>query len=158
MLYILRLSNGNCVVTLADDELSARQSAEKFGREHTAEVVSVRRLDSFAVQLSPTDDGSLELAEWEDSTLDEILASEYPRLKEAYRRANAEPFSKPAHSAASNSAASSLEALRNWHEANAGIIREGLQFERDRFSPQEQEKAAAADNASATSKTARARA
>jgi hypothetical protein len=94
MLYILRLTNGDCVITLAADERSAHETAKELSQDEAADVATVRRLDGFGVQFSPTEDGSLEVAHWDDATLDDILESEYPQLNEAYRRANAEPFLK----------------------------------------------------------------
>lgn len=132
MLYILRLANGDCIVATAADERSAVETAKRLSQDAAAEVVAVRPLDGFAVQFSPTEDGSLEVAHWDDSTLDSILASEYPCLNEAYRRANAEPFLKP-----SDSEEAILSHLKSEHERNTEIIREGLRLELERFSRQQ---------------------
>jgi hypothetical protein len=134
MMFILRLTNGDCVVTMAADERSARETARRLNRseDDAAEVASVRRLDSFAVQFSPTEDGSLAVAHWYDATLDSILASEYPVLNEAYRRANAEPFLPTA-----NPQEPALSQLKTAHNQNTEIIREGLRLERQRFSQAE---------------------
>ncbi len=128
MLYILRLANGDSVVALAADEDCARQTALQLLPEHSAEVSTVRRLEDFAIQLSPTVEGSLEIALWEDAALDGILAAEYPALYAAYQRANAQPFTD-----ASAAGTPSIERLRAWHEGNAEIIREGLRRERERL-------------------------
>jgi hypothetical protein len=128
MLFILRLTNGDCIVTAALDEQAARDSAMKLCREDAAEVVSVRPINRFAVQFSPTDEGSLELIRWEDATLDDILAGEYPLLEEAYRRANAEPFAR-----LSDHDEPILAHLKTEYERNTKIIREGLRLERGRF-------------------------
>ncbi len=129
MLYILRLTNGDCVAAMAADERSARETAMKLRLEESAEVATVRRLDRFAVQFSPTEDGSLEVAHWDDAVLDGILASEYPLLYEAYRRANAEPLFQ-----ASNPEEPILSDLEVAYERNTGIIRQGLRLEQRRFS------------------------
>jgi hypothetical protein len=128
MLYILRLTNGDCVVAMAADERSARETAKRLSQDATTDVATARRLDSFAVQFSPTEDGNLEVAHWDDATLDNILASEYPSLNEAYLRANAEPFLK-----ASDFEEPILSHLRTEHERNTEIIRAGLRLELDRF-------------------------
>jgi hypothetical protein len=135
MLYILRLTNGDCVLALAADECSARQMAGKLSGEEGAEVTTVRTLDNFAVQLSPTEEGTLEVAHWDDAALDGILASEYPLLFEAYRRANAQPLLT-----APSSEEKTMAHLEAAYEQNTEIIRQGLRSERQRYShgvPQE---------------------
>jgi hypothetical protein len=128
MLYILRLTNGSSVVVLSDDERSARQAALDLNLEGDAEIASIRPLNQFAVQLSPTEDGSLEAEHWDSSTLDDILSREYPLMEEALRHANARPFVKPA-----GASGLSLAALKSWHEKNNEIIREAIRLERERL-------------------------
>jgi hypothetical protein len=127
MLFILRLTNGDCVITMEADECSARQTAGKLSLDES-HVVSVRQLSSFAVQLSPTEDGSLEVARWDDAMLDDVLANEYPLLDQAYRRANSAPFA-----VANDPEEPILSHLKSAYEQNAEIIREGLRLERQRF-------------------------
>src|SRR5208282_4376175 len=129
MLYVLRLTNGDSVVVLAADERSARKIATTLNPDEAAEVDSVRRLDSFALQLSPNEEGTLEVAHWHDATLDNILVNEYPLLNDAYRRANAEPFLQ-----APNPHDPPLSQLKAAHERNKDIIRQGLRLERQRSS------------------------
>lgn len=131
MLFILRLTNGDSVVTTALNERDARENALKLGLENSTEIATVRPLAGFSMQLSPTDEGSLEVVHWEDCTLDDILASEYPLLEEAYRRANTEPFSKLA-----DRDEPILAHLKAANERNKEIIREGLRLELERFSQQ----------------------
>jgi hypothetical protein len=148
MLYILRLTDGNCLVVLAANEASARQIAGKVTLGSAADVVTVRRLQDFAVLLCPTEDGSLEVSQWDDTTLDKILATEYPSLNDAYRAANSQRFEKP------SGRASNLEALNTWHEKNLGGIRQGLEIERKKFQRKPEEVPRRAPKA----KSARARA
>lgn len=122
MLFIVRLSNGDCVVAMAEDERSAGESALKLSLEHTAEIATIRRLESFAVQFTPTEDGSLEAVQWEDATLESILAHEYPLLHEACQRANAEPL-MPTGQTIDKSSLSQLQAA---YQRNLEKIREGL--------------------------------
>lgn len=129
MLYVLRLTNGDCVVTVSSDEFSARQAALKLGQDKSAQVASIRPLSGFAMRLSPTEDGSLEVECWDDDVLDDILTKEYPLLYEAYRRANAEPFMQASHTDEPI-----LSHLKSAYEQNIRIIREGLQLERQRYS------------------------
>lgn len=128
MLYILRLASGNCAVIMAADKRSALEATKKLSQDEPAEVVTVRRLESFGVQFTPTEDGSLEVSHWDDATLDGILAREYPRLNEAYQRANAEPFLKASKGPV-------LSQLKLAHDHNTEIIREGLRLEREKFNP-----------------------
>ncbi len=128
MLYILRLANGDCVIAMAADERSALETTKRLSQDASADVVAVRPLDGFAVQFSPTEDGSLEVAHWDDATLDNILANEYPCLNEAYRRANAEAFLK-----ASDSEEAILSHLQSEYDRNTEIIRGGLRLELERF-------------------------
>jgi hypothetical protein len=133
MLYVLRFSNADCVVALADDEEGARQIAEKLLVGKLAEIVSIRALPGFAVQLSPTDDGSLQLEQGEENSLDNMLATEYPQLEAAYRRANAEPLAQT-----SDLKEAAIPSLHAAYERNKDITREGLRLERERLShPQE---------------------
>jgi hypothetical protein len=129
MLYILRLTNGNSVILLAPDEQSARCSAKHMDFFEGAEIASVRPLDSFGIQLSPTEDGSLEILDWDESALDCILANEYPILKDAYRQANRQAFD-----AASPDEPVILR-LNAHFERNTEILRQALRLERQRFTP-----------------------
>ncbi len=138
MLFILRLTTGDCVVATAADEPGARETAANLIQGDAAEVASIRRLESFAVRFSPTEEGSLDVAQWEDATLDGILASEYPILNEAYRRANAMPFLQTA-----NPQEPVFSQLKAAHERNTEIIRQGLQRERQRFGETESRSKAA---------------
>ena len=132
MLYIVRLTDGSCAVVIAADECGARQSATKLIRNAESEVATVRPLDHFALQCFPTEDGSLEVTNWDSTTLENILANEYPRLKEACQRANAEPL-LPARDAAQPV----LWQLQAEFERNSEIIRRGLQQELERSKPAE---------------------
>jgi hypothetical protein len=130
MLYVLRLSTGDCVVAAAEDESSACSLATSFGLEDGEQIVSVRLLSRFAVRLSPTDSGSLEVKSWDDSTLDDMLAHEYPILNEAVRSANSVPFMPR-----SRSDKPVLDQLKQAYNQNTEIIREGLQRELARLGP-----------------------
>jgi hypothetical protein len=131
MIYILRLTNGDCVVAMAADERGAHQVAMRITTlDEAPEVATIRRLDTLGIRFSPTEDGSLQVAHWEDATLDNILANEYPLLNEACRRANAEPFLP-----AANLSEPVLPQLEDAYERNTNIIRDGLQQELQRCAP-----------------------
>jgi hypothetical protein len=127
MLYIVRLTKGNCVVLLAPDEPSARAAATQMNNDE--KVASVRPLENFQVQLCPTEDGTLEVLQWDDSVLDAILEHEYPLLHDAYREANALSFEKPADDEPA------ILRLNTEFEHNTEVMRHALRQERKRFSP-----------------------
>jgi len=132
MLYILRMTSGDCVVVLASDEQNARKAAAELNPDAGESVVSVRHLDSFRVQFSATEDGSLEVAQWDDGALDDILVNEYPLLYRAYCRANAAPFARTPESDEPI-----LMHLKAEIERNTEIIRQGLRLEMQRFGQRE---------------------
>jgi hypothetical protein len=130
MLYVLRLSTGDAIVAAAENERNARAMASALELEDGEEIVSVRALPKFAARLSPTNSGSLEIHSWDDSTLDDLLAHEYPLLNEALHSANSVRFMPPT---ASDKPV--LDQLKQAYERNTEIIREGLQRERERLAP-----------------------
>jgi hypothetical protein len=127
MLYVLRLSGGDCVVTAAEDAISARGMASSLGLESGETVVSVRPLDAFAVRLSPNLDGSLDVSSWDVSTINNLLAHEYPLLNAALREANSVRFMPPPEADRPV-----LDQLKEAYEQNSEIIRRGLQLELQR--------------------------
>jgi hypothetical protein len=128
MLYIVRLTNGNCVILLAPDEPSARAAVKQMNGKGE-DIASIRPLDHFRVQLCPTEDGTLEVLHWDDSVLDGILENEYPLLHQAYREANALSFEKP------DADEPAILRLNAEFERNTEIMRDALRQERKRFSP-----------------------
>jgi hypothetical protein len=128
MLYVLRLANGDCIITTARSDGDARGLACQLGNEAGDEVVSVRKLPQLCVRLSPADSGSLDVNCWSDATLDDILENEYPVMNQAIRSANRVPFmpspdpSRPL-----------FQQLREAYERNTEIIREGIRQERQRI-------------------------
>lgn len=130
MLYVLRLSGGDCIVASAENESGARSLAALLGSVDDDEIVSARPLAQFAVRLSPTDTGSLEVNSWDDAVLDDILAHEYPLLEEALHSANSVRFMPPM-----TPGRPILEQLKQAYEQNTEIIRVGLERERARLDP-----------------------
>lgn len=128
MLYVLRLSSGDCIVAAAEDESGARALAGILGLQAEETIVAVRVLSGFAVRLSPTDNGTLEVDSWDDATLDDLLAHEYPLLNQALHEANSVRFMS-----APDPTKPVLDQLRQAHAQNVKIIREGLQRERARL-------------------------
>ena len=128
MLYVLRLSSGDCIVTAASNERRARELAGTLGLEQDEIVVDMRPLSRFAVRFSPTDCASLEVNCWDDSTLDDILRHEYPLLEEAFRLANSVRFMP-----APNASRPVLEQMKSAFEQNTETIRQALREEIDRL-------------------------
>jgi len=129
MLYVLRLTSGDCIVAAARDENDARDCATHLGLETGESIATVRELPQFTLRFSPTEMGSLEVNSWSDATLDDILAHEYPALDEAFRSANSAEFmSSP------NLNGPLIDRLRKAYERNTEIIRKGLRQEQERFS------------------------
>ena len=135
MLYVLRLSTGDCIVADAQNEDLARDLASAYGLEQGESVVSIRALSRFAARFSPTDCASLDVASWDDATLDDILAHEYPVLNEAFHKANSLPFLQtPIENA------DILTQFKGAHEQNVEVIRKGLRMELQRFTADPVEK------------------
>ena len=135
MLYILRLSTGDCIIVEAQDQEIARDLAIASGLEEGESVVSLRLLSRFAARFSPNDDASLNVSSWDDATLDDILAHEYPLLNEAFRQANSLPLME-----AGSINRDTLNQLKEAHEKNLEIIRKGLRMELEKFAPETAEK------------------
>jgi hypothetical protein len=128
MLYLLRLTSGDCIVTEAHSEIGARAFASTIGLQDGESIATLRALPRFGVRLSPTEEGSLQVESWDDATLDDVLEHEYPILNDAFRKANSVRFMPQ-----SNPQKPLLNQLRNAHEQNAEIIRKGLREEQRRF-------------------------
>jgi hypothetical protein len=95
MVYVLRLSSGDSMIAAADDEQCACGLVGALKLQHREVIESVRPLPHFAVRLTPTDGGSLEVNGWDDVTIDDILAHEYPLLNDALHLANSLPLIPP---------------------------------------------------------------
>lgn len=130
MLYVVRLMKGDCIIVAASDKQNALEFAHRLGGEDRESVASVRELSRFGVRLSPNEEGSLEVDSWDDRTLDDVLANEYPVLNEAFQAANAVPFMSR-----ERATEPLMDQLKRAHEQNTEIIRKGLRLERQRFTP-----------------------
>ena len=130
MVYVLRLANGDSIITSARDDRDAMESACHLGLEAGDQVVGVRRLPHLCVRLTPADSGTLEVNCWDDATLDDILVHEYPHLNEAIHAANRVKFlpnPEPGRPV--------FEQLHEAYEKNTEIIREGIRQEQQRPEP-----------------------
>jgi hypothetical protein len=128
MLYVMRLTGGDCVIASACDEQSAHDIASSLAAEDGEIVVSIRELDRFGVRFSPNDQGNLEVHCWDDATLDNVLVNEYPVLNDAFHAANAVPLMP-----AIDEKTPLMMQLKQAYEQNAEIIRNGLRVEKERL-------------------------
>ena len=135
MLYILRLSTGDCIIVEAQEESTARDLAAAYRLEAGESVVSIRPLPRFAARFSPNDSASLDVNSWDDATLDDILAHEYPLLNQAFRQANSVGLME-----AASVSPEVLNQLKEAHEKNLQIIRKGLRMELERSTGETVEK------------------
>src|SRR5215469_75477 len=130
MLFVLRLSTGDSIITVAQDEESARVRTGTLKLEEGEFVAGVRPLSSFAVRVSPSEHGDLEVHSWDAATLEDILINEYPLFNEALHAANAVRFMP-----SPDANRPLTEQLREAHEQNAEILRKGIQEEGTRLNP-----------------------
>ena len=129
MLFVLRLSTGDAIITVAQDEESARLQTGTLKLEDGEFIASVRPLSSFAVRVSPSEHGDLEVHSWDGSTLEDILVNEYPLFNEALHAANSVRFMP-----APDANRPVMEEFREAHQKNAEILRKGIQEEAQRLS------------------------
>jgi hypothetical protein len=101
------------------------------GLEEGESVVSIRPLSRFAARFSPNDSASLDASSWDDATLDDILAHEYPALNEAFHHANSVPLMDVP---CANREV--VTQLKEAYQENLEIIRKGLRSELQRFAPE----------------------
>lgn len=130
MLFVLRLSTGDSIITVAQDEESARLQTGSLKLEEGEFIASVRPLASLAVRVSPSEHGDLEVHSWDATTLEDILINEYPVFNEALRAANSVRFMPPP-----DATRPLIEELREARQKNIELLRKGMQEEAKRLSP-----------------------
>jgi hypothetical protein len=80
-IYVLRLRDGNCIISLAENPSQAVERAKPLGG--SSQVATIREADSFAAQFSLSDKGELKSVLLDQQTLSELLSNEYPMLNAA---------------------------------------------------------------------------
>lgn len=123
-LFILRMKNGDCLITSANDERSAVEIGKRMGLQ--SELASVRPLTHFVAQFTLTKTGQLRSTLFDAQTMSE-LGVEYPILEAARASSNAVVgkkgnTSEPAHE------------LREWEQQDKDLIACAVQQERQRLS------------------------
>ena len=123
-LFILRMKNGDCLITSANDERSAVEIGRRMGLQ--SELASVRPLAHFAAQFTLTTTGRLRSTLFDSQTMSE-LGVEYPILEAARASSNfvvgtKGNTSEPAHP------------LQEWEQQDKDLIACAVRQERQRLS------------------------
>ena len=132
MVYALRLRDGNCIIVNALTEGDARQSAQSLT---ASEVVTVRELQSFAVQFVLTNEGEFVGTLLEKKTIADLYDHEYPMLGVANTQSFAD-FGAPDTDNTTEVVRFSESARRHadeWDSRDRQIVRYAVEQERSRF-------------------------
>lgn len=131
-IYILRLRDGNCVVTSAANENHARNNLEPLA---VSEVVTVRELNAFVAQFVLNDSGELSATLLDRKTVADLHQHEYPMLAAANTQSYAD-FSTSETDSKTEAVRFSSPARRHaqgWDERDKQIVRYAVEQERLRF-------------------------
>lgn len=123
-LFILRMKNGDCLITSADDERSAVEIGKRMGLQ--SELASVRPIAHFVAQFTLTTTGQLRSTLFDSQTISE-LGVEYPILEAARARSNAVVGKK-------GNTSEPAYPLREWEQQDKDLIACAVQQERQRLS------------------------
>jgi hypothetical protein len=131
-IYVLRLRDGNCVVTNAPNQDDARKSIEPLG---ASEVVTVRELDAFVAQFVLNDNGELTATLLDKKTIADLHQHEYPMLGTANTQSYADFGASEADSAkeAIRFSSTARRHTEDWDERDKQIVRYAVEQERSRF-------------------------
>jgi hypothetical protein len=131
-LYVLRLRDGNCIMTDAPNEEQARISAKPLA---ASEIVTARELKSFVVQFTLSDTGELIGALLDKKTLADLHDHEYPMLGSANAQSYADfgVSETDSKTDAVRFDSTARRHTRGWDSRNKEIIRYAVEQERLRF-------------------------
>ena len=131
-IYVLRLRDGNCVVTNAPNQDDARKSIEPLG---ASEVVTVRELDAFVAQFVLNDNGELTATLLDQKTIADLHQHEYPMLGTANTQSYADFGASEADSTkeAIRFSSTARRHTEDWDERDKQIVRYAVEQERSRF-------------------------
>jgi hypothetical protein len=131
-IYVLRLRDGNCVVTNAPNQDDARKSIEPLG---ASEVVTVRELDAFVAQFVLNDNGELTATLLDKKTIADLHQHEYPMLGTANTQSYADFGASEADSTkeAIRFSSTARRHTEDWDERDKQIVRYAVEQERSRF-------------------------
>ncbi|HLW53151.1 MAG TPA: hypothetical protein VKW06_09935 [Candidatus Angelobacter sp.] len=131
-IYVLRLRDGNCVVTNAPNEEHARKSVEPLA---ASEIVTIRELDAFVAQFVLSDTGELTATLLDKETVADLHQHEYPMLGAANTQSYADFGASDADSKTDTVRFSSTgrRHAQGWGERDKQIVRYAVEQERQRF-------------------------
>lgn len=131
-IYVLRLRDGNCVVTNAANENHARKNVEPLA---ASEVVTVRELGAFVAQFVLSDNGELSATLLDKKTIADLHQHEYPMLKAANAQSYAD-FGASEMDSKTEAVRFSFPGKRHaqeWAERDKQIVCYAVEQERLRF-------------------------
>jgi hypothetical protein len=131
-IYVLRLRDGNCVVTNAPTEDDARKSVEPLA---ASEIVTVRELNAFVAQFVLNDNGELTSTLLDKKTIADLHQHEYPMLGTANTQSYADFGVSEADSTteAIRFSSTARRHAQDWDERDKQIVRYAVAQERLRF-------------------------
>jgi hypothetical protein len=131
-IYVLRLRDGNCIVTNAPNEERARKNVEPFA---ASEIVTVRELDTFVAEFVLNDNGELTATLLDKKTIADLHQHEYPMLGTANTQSYSD-FGVSEGDSKTEAVRFSSTARRHaedWNERDKQIVRYAVEQERLRF-------------------------
>ena len=131
-IYVLRLRDGNCIVTNAPNEERARKNVEPLA---ASEIVTVRELDTFVAEFVLNDNGELTATLLDRKTISDLHQHEYPMLGTANTQSYAD-FGMSEGDSKTEAIRFSSSARRHtedWDERDQQIVRYAVEQERLRF-------------------------
>jgi hypothetical protein len=131
-IFVLRLRDGNCIMTDAANEEQARISVKSLA---ASEVVTARELKTFVVQFALSDEGELAGSLRDQKTLADLHDHEYPMLgaanAQSYADFGASETDSKTDAVLFNSSA--RRHAREWGARDKEIVRYAVEQERSRF-------------------------
>jgi hypothetical protein len=131
-IYVLRLRDGNCIVTNASNQDHARKNVEPLA---ASEIVTVRELDAFVAQFVLNDNGELTATLLDKKTIADLHQHEYPMLGTANMQSYAD-FGASEDDSKTETVRFSSTARRHsedWEERDQQVVRYAVEQERLRF-------------------------
>ena len=131
-IYVLRLRDGNCIVTNAPNEERARKNAEPLA---ASEIVTVRELDAFVAEFVLNDSGELTATLLDKKTIADLHQHEYPMLGTANTQSYADFGASESDSNTEAVRFSSIARrhTEDWDQRDKQIVRYAVEQERLRF-------------------------
>jgi len=131
-IYVLRLRDGNCIVTNAPNEERARKNVEPLA---ASEVVTVRELDAFVAEFVLNDDGELIATLLDKKTIADLHHHEYPMLGTANTQSYADfgVSEGDSRTEAVRFNSTVRRHAQDWDERDKQIVRYAVEQERLRF-------------------------